>query len=67
MQWGDAMWTGFFHAGASINNAGLDIFSGDTSMQAFHKNYGIQLFTMFLFILGGIGFGVIYDVKEYIK
>jgi Trk-type K+ transport system membrane component len=33
-------------------------------MQAYYGNVGIQVLTLFLFILGGIGFTVIYDIKE---
>lgn len=65
--WGEAMWTGFFHASSSINNAGLDIFKGSDSLQPYYGNIGIQITTLFLFILGGIGFTVIYDIYLYFK
>lgn len=64
--WGKSIWTGFYHASASVNNSGLDIFSGDTSMAAFSGNITIQVMTVFLFVIGGIGFGVFYDVFNYI-
>ncbi len=66
--YGIALWTGIYHASASINNSGLDIFAGNVSMQDWSGGVaGIfaQIFTMFLFILGGIGFGVVYDVYQW--
>ncbi len=65
--WGQAMWAGFFHAGSSINNAGLDIIAGNTSIAAYYGNITIQILTMFLFITGGIGFIIIYDLLKYFK
>ncbi len=68
--YGDALWTGLYHASASINNSGLDIFAGTNSMRYWSGGVaGIfaQLFTLFLFVLGGIGFGVVYDIYQYIK
>lgn len=64
--WLDSMMTGFYHASASVNNSGLDVFKGNTSMSAYSGNIVIQLMTMSLFIIGGIGFGVFYDVYKYI-
>lgn len=65
--WGSAMWTGIFHAGSSINNAGLDIIAGDTSLAAYYGNVGIQVLTLILFITGGIGFIIIHDLLKWIK
>lgn len=67
MSWGQAMWTGIYHASASVNNSGLDIFVGDNSMESYAGNIGIQLITIFLFILGGIGFGVFYDLYLWLN
>ncbi len=75
----DALWTGIYHASASINNSGLDIFTGNDSMNSLYGdgvgaagfNVGwevtIEIITMFLFILGGMGFGIIYDLWSYRK
>lgn len=81
----DAIWTGYYHASASINNSGLDIFMGNDSMAtlfgdgaitndgvgAANQEIGwsilIQFLTLSLFVLGGIGFGVFYDVHRYRK
>lgn len=64
--WGHAMWTGYFHAASSVNNAGFDIFYGNTSMAVYYGNFGIQFLTLILFVFGGIGFAVIYDLKVYL-
>ena len=64
--WGNSILTGIFHASASVNNSGLDVFKGDVSMAPYSGNIGIQVLTIFLFIIGGIGFGVFYDVYKYL-
>lgn len=53
-----------FHAISSFNNAGLDIFGYDSSMIKFSGNVLLNINTMLLIILGGIGFIVIYDIYE---
>ena len=62
--WGQAMWTGYFMAGSAINNAGMDVIGGN-SLYAYYDNYAIQFTIMSLFVLGGMGFGIIYDVYQY--
>lgn len=52
-----------FHAISSFNNAGFDIF-GDTSMQAYSANVLLNINTMVMIIIGGIGFIVIRDILE---
>lgn len=68
--YGPSLWAGLFHASSSINNAGFDIFNGDTSMAVLGNGGSaitIQAFTLCLSIIGGIGFGVAYDIYLYIK
>ena len=55
---------GFFISISAINNAGFDTLMS-SSISPYVLNYDIQLFLIFLFILGGIGFPAIYDIKEY--
>lgn len=64
---GKSLWTGIFHTGSSINNAGFDIFAGNYSLAVYYQNYFIQFLTIFLFVFGGIGFAVIYDCYNYLK
>lgn len=71
-----SLWIGIYHASASINNSGLDIFVGNDSMATLYGDFAgikvgwevaIESMTIFLFILGGIGFGIIYDIFKYFK
>jgi Trk-type K+ transport system membrane component len=49
-----------FHSISAINNAGFDII-GSSSLVPYYSVYSIQIIFMFLFIIGGIGYPVIYD------
>lgn len=71
-----AIWTGYYHASASVNNSGLDIFVGNDSMSTMYgANSGskvgwevtIEVLTLSLFVLGGIGFGIMFDIYRYFK
>lgn len=55
-----------FHSISAINNAGFDII-GDNSLMPYYTTYSIQFIFMFLFIIGGIGYPVIYDTYLWIK
>lgn len=57
---------GIFHAISSINNAGFDLF-GDKSLQPFYNDYAFQTVTIITFLIGGIGFPVIYDIWKKIQ
>ncbi|MFA6890218.1 MAG: potassium transporter TrkG, partial [Bacilli bacterium] len=50
-----------FHSVSAFNNAGFDLL-GSTSFMVYEQNVLLNMNTMFLVILGGIGFIVIYDV-----
>ena len=52
---------GIFHSVSALNNAGFDIIGGNSLMPYYHS-YGLQIIFMILFIIGGIGYPVIYDV-----
>ncbi|BDU67431.1 MAG: sodium transporter [Candidatus Tyloplasma litorale] len=76
LNYGKSLWAGLFHAAASINNSGLDIFAGNDSLATLYGDevaikvgaeVSIQILTMILFIIGGIGFGVFYDVYKWGK
>ncbi|VEU59444.1 TrkH family potassium uptake protein [Mesomycoplasma neurolyticum] len=64
--WGRSLRYGIFHAIASINNAGLDIF-GAHSLSGYYSNYFLQVWTLILFVIGGIGYPVIYDIHCWLK
>ncbi len=52
-----------FHAISSFNNAGFDLF-GSTSLQAFSDNIILNINTMLMIVIGGIGFIVIQDILK---
>lgn len=60
----NALWFGFFHSTSSINNGGVDL-TGNSFIN-FNKDYLFQTYIMFLVIIGGLGFPVILDIKNYI-
>ncbi|UIU37773.1 potassium transporter KtrB [Metamycoplasma hominis] len=57
---------GIFHTLSAINNAGLDII-GTKSLQPYYHNYYFLFLTSILFLIGGMGFPVFYDVWQKIK
>ncbi len=65
---GFAFFAGFFHSVTAINNAGFDIIS-EFSLSGY--NNGIHtiflLMTVIEFVIGGIGFPVIFDILAKIK
>ncbi len=62
--WNTSIRYGVFHSISAINNAGFDIMGGH-SISPYFKDYFVQIMFLMLFIFGGIGYPVIYDVKEY--
>ncbi|MGI6710714.1 MAG: TrkH family potassium uptake protein [Bacilli bacterium] len=56
-----------FHSISSFNNAGFDIFGFDNSMINYGANILLNINTMLLVILGGIGFIVIHDILDAIR
>ena len=52
-----------FHTISSFNNAGFDIL-GSTSLQGYSNNILLNINTMLMIIIGGIGFIVIRDVID---
>lgn len=57
---------GIFHAISGLNNAGFDII-GSHSLEPYYHKYGLQIILMSLFIIGGIGYPVIYDLYSWVK
>lgn len=64
----NSLWNGIFHSVSSINNAGLDILSSK-SIMPYSKNWGVILSIIFSIssIIGGIGYPVLYEFKEWCK
>lgn len=57
---------GVFHAVSALNNAGFDII-GSNSVAPYYHQYGIQIIFVILFVTGGIGYPVIYDVYNWTR
>ena len=64
--WGTSIRFGIFHTISAINNAGFDIISSN-SLIAYYNDFAIQFIFIILFVIGGVGFPVIYDVYSWIK
>jgi len=54
---------GFFTSSSALNNAGFDITSS-ASFTVYDANVVIQMIILILFVLGGIGFPLIYEIIE---
>ena len=57
------IWYAFFHAVSAFCNAGIDIL-GDSSLRAYAANPIVNLTTMLLIVISGIGFIVWFDLLE---
>ena len=57
---------GFFHAISGLNNAGFDII-GAHSLQPYYNHFAIQIIFIVLFVIGGIGYPVIYDIYMWFR
>lgn len=64
----NAFFAGFFHSVSSVNNAGFDII-GSNSMAPYRNGVHsiLLLVTISEFVIGGIGFPVIYDLLSKYK
>lgn len=60
------IWYGVFHSVSSFCNAGIDLFGGD-SLISYRSDVLVNLVTMALIVLGGIGFPVWWEFLENIK
>ena len=56
---------GIFHAISALNNAGFDIV-GSNSLQPYYYVLSVQIIFLILFIIGGMGYPLIYDVYLYL-
>lgn len=63
--WPQAFFYGFYQAVSAVTNSGFDV-TGD-SIMPFAKDYLFLLAIMLLIFVGGIGFPVIVEVKEWLS
>ncbi len=64
---GDRLFFAVFHAVSAFCNAGFSTVDGGFSQAAFRFNYGMLLVVSLLFVLGGLGFGIVFNVYTYLK
>ena len=64
---GSMVFFSIFHSISSFCNAGFSILSGGITNDAYKFNYPFQLALSILFILGGLGFGIVLNFYTYIK
>jgi trk system potassium uptake protein TrkH len=65
LQWGEAGWNGLFHAVSAFNNAGFSILPDNLMRYAADAAMLVPL--MVAIVLGGIGFPVLYDLRERLR
>jgi trk system potassium uptake protein TrkH len=65
LQWGGAAWNGLFHAVSAFNNAGFSIHPD--SLMRYAADASILVPVMVAIVLGGIGFPVLYDLRERVR
>lgn len=55
---------GVFHSISAFNNAGFDVLGTSESLIIYHNNIPLNIVTMLLIIIGGLGFVVLIDMFE---
>ncbi len=65
MAWGDALYSGIFHAISAFNNAGFALFTD--SLASYRMDVSINVIVTILVLLGSIGFLVFQDAWDNIK
>ena len=56
-----------FHAISAFCNAGFSTLSGNLYEPGYQFNYGLHFTVASLFIFGGLGFPIVYNVYKYVK
>ncbi len=64
--WNLSIRYGIFHSISAMNNAGFDII-GAHSIAPYFNDYFVQIVFIILFVIGGIGYPVIFDIYKYLK
>lgn len=63
-RWRDAVFYGFYQAVSAVTNSGFDV-TGD-SIKPFAHDYFFLILIMFLIFVGGIGFPVLMECREWL-
>lgn len=56
-----------FHSVSAFCNAGFSTLSGNLYEAGYQYNYGLHLSVAMLFIFGGLGFPIVYNVYKYVR
>jgi trk system potassium uptake protein TrkH len=64
---GERLYFAVFHAVSAFCNAGFSTLPGGLSHMNIRFNYPILLTIVWLFVLGGLGFGIIFNIYEFIR
>ncbi|MDQ7857430.1 MAG: potassium transporter TrkG, partial [Armatimonadota bacterium] len=59
-----ALYYGVFHSVSAFNNAGFDLMGGFRSLTGYVADPVVSLTVMGLVVLGGLGFTVLFDLRE---
>ncbi|MFI3164038.1 MAG: potassium transporter TrkG [Bacillota bacterium] len=60
-------WVSVFHAISAFCNAGFDILGTGASLATYYSDPFVLLTIATLVIIGGLGFGVLFDIRRYLK
>ncbi len=64
---GDEIYFSIFHAVSAFCNAGFSILTDGLHHPSFRFNYNFHLILTALYVLGGLGFGIVFNVYEFLK
>lgn len=64
---GERIFFAVFHAVSSFCNSGFSILPDGIHNQAYRYNYAFQLCLAMVFVLGGLGFGTVFDFYKLLK
>lgn len=64
---GNQVFFAIFHSISSFCNAGFSILTNGITNDGYKFNYNFQLALSVLFILGGLGFGIVLNIYSYVK
>lgn len=64
---GERVFFAAFHAISAFCNAGFSILSDGVTNPGYRFNYNFQITLTLIFVLGGLGFGTVYNFYTYLK
>lgn len=64
---GDRLFFTVFHAVMAFCNAGFSTLSHGLNDAALRFNYAMQLSAVLLYVMGGLGFGIIFNTYEWVR